>query len=142
MIVSAITGMVGKTPGAGGGKIVNPGIAYWLVLESADVEPRAIVRNIQGALQGQAEVKLLQEPPIISTVDIMQNTLCTVMKDHSNTYIKRRMAESQVEVNDPAMLGGGSSVRLVRLRNELDEFAKQAKESLTNGGIIVDVLEY
>lgn len=140
MVVSSITGMQAKSANPGIGKIVNPGVSYFVILDSPEVDPRGIVRSVQGALQGQAEVKLLQEPPILSTLEVMQNILCTVMKDHSNTYIKRRMTESKPEVNDPCVQGAGCAVRLVSLTDDADlvAFASQATESLGLGGIYVD----
>ncbi len=142
MMVSAITGMVGKSTQSADGKIVNPGISYWIVLESANIDPRAIIRSVQGALQGQAEVKLLQEPPIMSAIDTMQTTLCTVMKDHSNTYIKRRMAESEVNTSDPVLPGQGYTVRLVVQQNYLVDLANKAKDSMSTAGVYVDVMQY
>ncbi len=138
-VVSSITGMLGKTTT---GKIVNPGLSYWIVLDSPVVDPRVIVRNVQGGLQGQAEVKLLQEPPIISTVETIQNTLCTAMKDHSNTLIKRRIAQSQPEAYHTPLQDGGFATRLVVQPNDLNNFAKQAQHALQQGGIFVDIVEY
>ncbi len=138
LFVSSITGMLGKSPTVPGGKTIYPGVSYWVVLESADVDPRAIIRNVQLALQGQAEVKLLQEPPLISSIDSMQTTLCTVMKDHGNTYIKRRLSESQPEASDLSRVG----TRLVIQPNELAPVARQAQEPLRYVGVLVDVVEY
>ncbi len=135
MFVSSITGMVGKSAA---GKLVNPGVAYWIVLSCSSVDPRAIVRNIQGVLHGQAEVKLLQEPPVIHTVDTIFGTLCTVMKDHNNSYVRRRMAEAQLEGEASALF----PCRIVAQNNELATTARQAKENLDKGGVYVDILEY
>ncbi len=140
MLVSSITGMKGKSPNPAGGKLVNPGIAYWIILESTNIDPRAIVRNLQGVLLGHAEIRLLQEPPFITTIDTIQNTLCTVMKDHSNSFIKRRINESQVETKD--MSEKGLATRFVVKPNEFANLAKQAQEALQRGGIYVDIVEY
>ncbi len=140
LIISSITGMVGKLQGQGG-KAVYPGIAYWVVLSSLEIDPRAIVRNIQAALQGQAEVKLLQEPPVMSTIETMQNTLCTVMKDHSNSYVKKRLIASQAELKDTILSEVGNASRFVTLQNELDQVAIQARLSLQQGGILVDIIQ-
>ncbi len=141
-MVSSITGMVAKAPSPSTDKLVNPGISYWVVLESPDVDPRAIVRNLQGALTGQAEVKLLQEPPILNSLDKMHITLCNTIKDHSNSYIKRRLGESSQDASDPAIPGVGLATRIVTLPNHLAEFCRQAQAGLVNGSIAVDLLEY
>ncbi len=142
LMVSSITGMIAKSQNPSSGKIANPGIAYWIVLESAEVDPRSIVRNVQGALQGQAEVKLLQEPPLMRSLDTMHNTLCTVMKDHSNSYIKRRIAESQLEQKGDSAADRGYATRLVFQSNDLAAFAQQAHEILHQGGVFVDLIQY
>ncbi len=142
MMFSSITGMVGKAPGPNTDKLVNPCLSYWIVLESEQVDPRAIVRGVQGVLTGQAEVKLMHEPPIMSDISKMHSTLCTVVKDHSNSYIRRRILESTPDPSDPAMPGVGLATRIITLPNDLKDLAKQTQEALRNGGVAVDVIEY
>ncbi len=139
-MVSSVTGMVAKSPNPAAGKIVNPGVSYWLVLESSNVDPRVVVRNMQGALQGEAELRLLREPPLITSLDAMENTLCNVMKDHNNSYIKRRISESQPE--DTSGGEKGMATRLVGRTVHFAAFAKQAQLAMENGGIYVDVQDY
>ncbi len=138
-MISAITGMVAKSPIPGVGKIACPGVSYWAVLESREVDPRAMTRHMQGSFQGQAEVKLLQEPPLITTMETMHSTLCTVMKDHSNTYIKRRLAESDAESG----IGTGSRLAarfvVVKPNSFANDFTQLATESLQKEGISVDL---
>ncbi len=135
LFVSAITGTTGKAKGDAG-RMVYPGLGFWIVLQAESVDPRAIVRNLQTALKGQAEIKLLQEPPIIKTVDTMTTTLCIVLKDHSNSYIKRRMSACQHDEM------GRAAVRIVTKHNELAPFARQAEQSFQSGGVYVDVVHY
>ena len=141
--VSVITGMKGKT--AAKTLCINPGISYFIILDSAQVDPRAIVRNVTAAMQGQAEVKLLKEPPIIKEIESMHNTLCVVLKDHANGYIKQRIAASQEGLSDMSEPFAGPAGRLVVKSDNLGAFAKEAKETmevLGGGSVVVNVVQY
>ncbi len=140
MFVSSITGMLGKAPG--GGKMVNAAVTYWVVLKCPEIDARVIVRSMQGALHGQAEVKLLQEPPIISAVDTIHTTLCNVMKDHSNNFIRRRISQALPEITEKAKTDQGFATRIIVVDQELAYFAKQAQEYLIQGGIAIEVVDY
>ncbi len=142
LFVSSITGMCGKSTNLEVTKIVYPGLGYWIILDSPLVDPRAIVKSMQSALQGQGEIRLLQEPPIMNTVDLMNNTVCNVLKDHANSYIKRRMGECQSEMNDVSGHVTGHATRIVVQPNDLAPFAQQAQCLLQKGGINVDVVSY
>ncbi len=142
LILSSITGLVGKSANTPDGKIVNPGLAYWLVLNSANIDPRWIVRQMQEVLKGQAEIKLLQEPPLITTVETMHNTLCTVMKDHNNSYVKRRMVECHTLMNNPSIPNVGFPARLVVQQNDFANIARNAQEFMNAGGVFIDVVQY
>lgn len=138
-MVSAITGMAAKSPNPAIMKVANPGVSYWLVLESPEVDPRAIVRSVQGALQGQAEVKLLQEPPLITSLETIHSTLCTAMKDHSNTYIKRRISESQPEIGIATESKLATRLVVVKPTNLDNQLTYRAKDILQSVGIFVDI---
>ncbi len=140
MIISAITGTLGKAADPGGMRRAYPGISYWIVLQSPDVDPRAIVRQVQQSLQLQAEVKLLQEPPLLYTVSDMHSTLCKVMKDHSNKFIKRKIAESDPE-NTPEG-NKGPATRIVAVNSDFVAFATAAQLTFAQEGMSVDAVQY
>ncbi len=141
--VSAITGMKGKT--AAKTLCINPGVSYFIVLESAQVDPRLIVRNVTAAMQGQADVKLLKEPPIIREMEAMHNALCVVLKDHANGYIKQRIGtslEGLCHISEPY---AGNAGRLVVKSGNLNAFAQEAKQTMSalgGGSVVVDVVQY
>ncbi len=137
-VISSICGLMIKAANMTG-KTIGPAIGYWVVLESID--PRAVVRYVQEMVQGQAEVKLLQEPPLMTTLDTIHNTMCTVFKDHSTPCIKRRIVESQMQGIDAMLPNGGFATRLVPT-SELDSLAKLAKPILDEAGVYVDIVTY
>ncbi len=138
--VSSITGMLSRGSKVPGQKTVNPALGYWIVLNSHSVDPRSIVRNMQAAVGGGAEIKLLQEPPLITMVDPMNNTLCNVVKDHANGYVKRRMVESYAQVKDRLTMGIGLPVRMVVLPGEWANVATNAHLELQQGPIAIDLI--
>ena len=143
LILSSITGLVGKSSNTPDGKIVNPGLAYWIVLDSPEVDPRDIARQVQAVLQGQAELKLLQEPPLISNADTMHSTMCTVMKDHNNSYVRRRIQECFAMTGDPSTPAGpGYPCRLVTQYNDVSAQAINYQAALNQGGVFIDVVNY
>ncbi len=137
---SSITGMLVRISKPTVVRYVYPAVAYWVVLKSVNVNPRDIVRAVQTGVDGQAEVKLLQEPPLLTTVDPMSSTLCTVMKDHGNGYVKRRMHESHLAQGDTS--DTGQPVRIVALPSDLIDVAKESRDILLQRGAIdVDYME-
>lgn len=140
LFVSAITGTVGigKPPTAQ--KVVFPGISYWVV-PFAIVNPWVILRNFQDTLKGQAEVRFLREPPIINTLDVMQSTMCNVLKDHNNTYIEQRM-EACLREHGHGYPYAGVAARIVANSQDLTAFAKEAEKAMDLGGVRVNVVQY
>ncbi len=140
--VSSITGTVGKAAHSGAAKIVYPAVGYWIVLDSAAIDPRAIVRNITNVLHGQAEVRLIKEPPIVDSLEGMHNTICNVMKDHANGYIKQRIETCQAQPQHATMPYAGNAARMVANSEELETLAKQSRANMQLGGVQVDIVNY
>lgn len=141
LFVSAITGAIGKSPNPAVKKMAYPGISYWIVPDSPNIDPWAILKEFQNALQGRAEIRFLREPPINTTLDLMHSTLCNVMKDHNNGYIEQRMADCQAE-NGNVYPYSGVSTRIVAKSDDLNMFATAAQRSMNTSGICVDVVTY
>ncbi len=138
LFISAITGCVSR-PAKPKPPVITPAVAYWALLESADVNPRKIILQLQESVQGQAEVKLLQEPPLLQNAESMINTMCVVMKDHGNNYIKRRIAESYEELKNHVAVDLGQPAKIVVKNNALMPLATQAQVVWQFGKIFVDL---
>lgn len=142
--VSAITGTIGKsvipnirTP------LVYPGISYWIVLTSPTADPRAIVRVMTNAFTGKAEIRLLKEPPVIDLPEVMHSTLCNVMKDHANGYVKQRVAACKAQLSPHNQMHlAGAVARVVSNLAILYELAQKAQGPMRQASVCVDIVHY
>ena len=135
--VSAITGVTVQFQKPFRYSKVHPAVAYWVVLESAYVDAYALIRTLQSTVPNKVEVKLLQEPPIISAIEKQHNILCIVMKDHGDGFVKNKIQQSFTVPGDQ---GTGLATRLVGMTDHAKMALLSAKGHLQSAGISVDVL--
>jgi hypothetical protein len=137
--VSATTGVI--SPQKRTAARIYPAVSYWIVLKRhlSTVEAYTMLRSLKERLPSweNSEVKLLQEPPIISTADKQHNVLCTVIKDHNGHYVKRRLTESKPNAFESNY---SMATRLVTCSHGDVNVLKQMQQELTATGIYLDVM--
>ncbi len=137
--VSAVSGVTSKRPKPAL-PTTSPTVAYWVVFRSQDVDARCVTSMMQNALRGSAELKFLQELPVKNSVEVMNGTLCAVLKDHGSSYVCNKMTESYNELKNRMPLKMSNPVRLVAPIAGFENLLCSAQSQLHVGNIVVDVM--
>lgn len=138
--VSAITGVTTRSPKPAL-PVVSPAISYWIVLKAGFIDDklgREMIKNVQIYYQGQAEVKVLQEPPLVSSLAAMNVSLCTVMKDQANGYVRKKITECLSQ--SQGQREHGCPARIVVLQGDMSRIVTEAQIKLGQANIMVDML--
>lgn len=100
--VSAITGVYNKSARKGvvsPPSVVYPAVGYWLVSEQ-EISQSMVAKSLAGLCHEHfgAEIKFITPAPA-SHMDMTCSAVCSVLKDHANGYISKRVEESRLACN-------------------------------------------
>ncbi len=140
MVLSCITGAVSRPPKPKL-PITYPAISYWVATKDYDINVRQIMIQLQGIMQGEAEVKLLKEPPLLTNQETMSPALFTSMKDHGNGFVKRKMVESYATLKLTMAVEMDQVVRILLVGAGLSDLAKEAKVICQDANVLIDIDE-
>ncbi len=137
--VSAVSGVISRRPKPAL-PTTSPTVAYWVVFQSHSVDPRCVTSMLQNSLRGTAELKFLQELPVINNAEVINGTLCAVLKDHGSSYVYSKMTESYNELKTLMPVSMGNPVRLVTAIPGFENLLGQAQQLLKEANILLDIV--